>query len=126
MANAVKVSETVFSHLKAAFTWVSKVIRFCFCFASLCLLIGLKISRHFSQPIRNKTKTIRDALVHIFPRFESAAGVGFDILFFVNVQFGFGAFFVIPILIVSMNLSLRLTFFYFSSFKYTDGEDKRF
>ena len=39
---------------------------------SICTLLAKKASRHSFYPIRSETKTNRDSLVHVFPRFASA------------------------------------------------------
>ena len=41
-------------------------------------MIGLKNSRHFFHPIRNKTKTNHNSLTHVFPRFASAASIYYE------------------------------------------------
>ncbi len=46
--------------IRAIFTWVSEVIRNCFGFALLRLLIGLKISRHFLNQSEVKPGAIID------------------------------------------------------------------
>ena len=59
--------------------FLSKVIRVCFGFALLCLVMGLKNSRDFlSQSVRNNPKSIRDSVTHVFPRFLPASCICFE------------------------------------------------
>ena len=54
---------------RASFNWVSKVIRNGFSFAFPRRVTGPDNSRHFFQPIRFKTKTNREIVTRVFPRF---------------------------------------------------------
>ena len=55
---------------RASFSWVSKVIRNSFSFAFPRRVTGPDNPRHFFQPIRFKTKTNRDIVTRVFPRFR--------------------------------------------------------
>ena len=64
--------------LKAIFNRVSKVIRHCIGFALFCSVIGLRNLPPLSQPIRCKTKTNRDLITRVFPRFRQFTCVFFE------------------------------------------------
>ncbi len=64
-----------FEQARAVLTWV---IRICFGFALLRVVIGLKKLVQLSQPIKRKTQTNRDSLVNVFPRFSPATCIYFE------------------------------------------------
>ena len=56
-----------------ALIWVSKVIQDCFGFASIRLVIAHENARLYFQPIRFKSYTNYDLVIHIFPRLKQFA-----------------------------------------------------